>query len=141
MRKGLLKGSHFMRVLVLAGVALMTVIPQSSSADELAFEHSLKRLAPPERLEQLCDYTAMTRIREQDRSLRPDRAVAAAAKEPRMTEHTIVADGAAFRSRGKWYTLSFRCTADTEHLKVLSFKFKTGDEIPEAKWTAYNLWD
>lgn len=129
-----------MRVFALMACFFMAATTQSVGA-ESRFERSLKMLAPSERLEQLCDYTALTRIHDTNNDLHPDRAVASAAVEPRMGEHTIVANGAAFRSRGKWYTLSFSCTADTEHLKVLNFKFKIGDEIPEAKWAAYGLWD
>jgi len=44
------------------------------------------------------------------------------------------------RSRGKWYALSYTCTAEPDHLKVQSFHYKTGDKIPQAKWVSYGLW-
>jgi hypothetical protein len=56
-------------------------------------------------------------------------------------EHAIEAKGAAFRSRKKWYALSYRCAADAERLKVLSFHYTIGEEIPEDKWAAYGLWN
>ncbi|MCF8476559.1 MAG: DUF930 domain-containing protein [Pseudolabrys sp.] len=97
-------------------------------------------LAPAERLEQLCDYTAMKRIRKEARRFRPDRAVANATSDVLHKNDTIVAKGGAFRSRGKWYALTYTCTAETEHLKVRSFTYTIGEEIPESKWAAYNLW-
>jgi hypothetical protein len=112
-----------------------------AGARENRFVRSLKRLAPVDRLEQLCDYTAMTRIRKDHRHLRPDRAVAGAAKEPHIKDNTIVAKGGAFRSRRKWYALSYTCTAAPDHLSVLSFSYNIGPEIPEDKWTGYGLWE
>jgi hypothetical protein len=129
-----------MRVLALA-IGTATVFAAHAAAADARFERSLKMLAPSERLEQLCDYTAMTRIRKDRRHFRPDRAVAGAMAEPRVSKHMIVAKGGAFRSRGKWYALSYSCTADAEHLKVLSFHYTIGAEIPENKWAGYGLWE
>ena len=80
-------------------------------------------LAPAERLEQLCDYTAMTRIREQSKDYRPDRAVANAMAEPVATGDTLEVTGGAFRSRKKWYALTYRCTATPDHLTIVTFTF------------------
>ena len=41
---------------------------------------------------------------------------------------------AAFRAGGGWYNLSFRCTVDTEALRVTDFTFKVGAAIPRAEW-------
>lgn len=98
-------------------------------------------LAPAERLEQLCDYTALTNIRKDSRNYRPDRAVAKAGTDVKVKNDTIVATSGAFRSRGKWYTLSYTCSASPDHLQVLSFKYAIGGEIPEAKWAALGLWE
>lgn len=105
------------------------------------FERSLKMLAPTDRLEQLCDYTAMQRIRQDHRPFRPDRAVAGAEKQPRISDNTIVAQGGAFRSRKKWYALSYTCTAAPDHLTVTTFSYTIGGEIPENKWASYGLWE
>lgn len=110
------------------------------AAADTRFERSLKMLAPAERLEQLCDYTAMTRIRKDERHFRPDRAVANAVTDVTIKNDTIVAKGGAFRSRKKWYALSYTCTAEPDHLKVKSFHYTIGNEIPEEKWASYGLW-
>ncbi len=128
-----------MRIVAMA-VALFVTMTSYAAAYSERFEQSLKRLGLPDRLEQLCDYAAMKNIREST-DFRPDRAVAGALAEPRVDKHTIVANGAAFRSRKKWYALSFTCTASPDHLAILGFKFAVGGEIPEDKWVAYGLWN
>lgn len=128
-----------MRFLGLAIGAAFVVTAHAAAADA-RFERSLQMLAPSERLEQLCDYTAMVQIRKEHRQFRPDRAVANATADVQKKNHTIVAKGAAFRSRNKWYALSFTCKAEPEHLKIESFQYNIGTEIPEAKWAAFGLW-
>ncbi len=43
---------------------------------------------------------------------------------------------AAFRARGQWYDLSFRCEVDADATRVLSFAFNVGDAIPRDQWRA-----
>ena len=59
-----------MRAFGLAVIAV-SIAAATAAAAEGRFERSLKMLAPAERLEQLCDYTAMSRIREQRQGLSP----------------------------------------------------------------------
>jgi hypothetical protein len=131
-----------MRVFGLTVIAAMIMAATAVAASERPerFERSLQMLAPAERLEQLCDYTAMTRIRGEAKEFRPDRAVANAMAEPIAKGDTLEVTGGAFRSRKKWYALTYRCTATPDHLKVVSFTYKVGDEIPEAKWASFGLW-
>jgi hypothetical protein len=128
-----------MRAVGLAVVAA-TIIVTFAAADDARFERSLEMLAPAERLEQLCDFTAMSRIRTEVKDFRPDRAVANAMAEPVATGDTLQVNGGAFRSRKKWYGLSYRCTATPDHLKVVAFRYTIGEEIPEAKWASFGLW-
>jgi uncharacterized protein DUF930 len=104
-------------------------------------ERSLRMLAPNERLIQLCDYTAMQRIRQEAPDYKPDRAVADARSGIAINKDVVVAEGGAFRSRGKWYALTFTCAGSDDHMKVTSFSYKIGEEIPESKWTAFGLWE
>lgn len=129
-----------MRQLVMViGASLLLI--SSAAAMDARFARSLKKLAPTDRLEQLCDYTAMKRIRKDHRPFRPDRAVAGAEKPAHISGHTVVAKGGAFRSRRKWYVLSYTCTAAPDHLAVIKFSYKIGPEIPEEKWASYGLWE
>ena len=129
-----------MRTLGLAVGAAMLIAGQAAAADG-RFEKSLQTLAPSERLEQLCDYTAMTQIRKDVRQFRPDRAVANATAPPQVSNDTLKASGGAFRSRGKWYALSYACATTPDHMTVVSFKYTIGPEIPETKWAAFGLWE
>ncbi len=128
-----------MRTLGLAIGAAMIVAAPAALADA-RFERSLLMLAPAERLEQLCGYTAMTRIRQDDKAFRPDRAVANAMTEPRVHADTIEVKGGAFRSRGKWFALSYSCTATPDRMAVVAFRYTIGPEIPETKWASFGLW-
>jgi Domain of Unknown Function (DUF930) len=128
-----------MRAFKLAiGAALLFTAPVASA--ESRIDRALKMLAPFERLEQLCDYTAMAQIRKDGRRFRPDRAVASATASARIHKDTITAKGGAFRSRGKWYAISFVCTATPDHLTVVDFHYTIGAEIPETKWASDGLW-
>jgi hypothetical protein len=122
------------------GIGLVSVMTVTAATADSRIERSLRKLAPRERLVQLCDYTAMKRIRRENRKFRPDRAVADAMVETRISDDTVHAAGGAFRSRGKWYGLTYTCKASPETLKVESFTYKIGDEIPESKWASYGLW-
>jgi hypothetical protein len=128
-----------MRVLGLAIGLSAIVVTQATGADE-RFTRSLQMLAPAERLEQLCGYTAMARIRQDDKNFRPDRTVANAMTEPRETGDTLEAKGGAFRSRGKWFALTYRCTASPDRMAIVSFSYTIGPEIPQTQWAGYGLW-
>jgi Domain of Unknown Function (DUF930) len=127
------------RLVVTIGATLILASP--ATAIDGRFERSLRMLAPVDRLEQLCDYTAMQRIRKEHKPFRPDRAVAGARSDASIHDHTVVAKGGAFRSRKKWYALSYTCTAAPDHMAVTSFSYTIGPEIPEAKWASYGLWE
>lgn len=133
-----------MRALALAvgaplfGALLFTTT--ESGAVESHFERSLKLLDPAARLEQICDYTAMKKIHDARNPFHPDRVVANAMAQTRVSDDSVQASGGAFRSHGKWYVLTYSCKTTPDHLKVLSFDYSIGAEIPEAKWAAYDLW-
>ncbi len=120
-------------------VLVLLAIPNAAFASA-KLERTLKLLMPADRMAQLCDATAMAHIRKDMAKFRPDRAVANATVDVVIAGNKLEAKGGAFRSRGKWYSLSYTCLTNDEHLKVLSFEYKVGDEIPEEKWAGYGLW-
>jgi hypothetical protein len=122
-------------------ISAATLIAAQAAAADARFEKSLRTLGSVDRLEQLCDYTAMAQIRQDAGNFRPDRAIADAISEPRLSQDSIEAKGGAFRSRGKWYALAYACAATPDHLKVTSFRYTIGAEIPETKWAGYGLWE
>ena len=125
---------------VAAAIMVTTAILTVALADDGRFERSLEMLAPAERLEQLYDFTAMTRIRSERKEFRPDRAVANAMAESLIKDDTLEVTGGAFRSKKKWYALTYRCTATPDHLKIVAFRYTIGEEIPESKWASFGLW-
>jgi hypothetical protein len=123
---------------LLMGIA----VTSAAAADKKAarFAESLKNLDLETRLEQICDYEAMRRIGRDAKGFRPDRSQSNAISEPVQGENTLTAKGAAFRSKGQWYQLSFTCKGAPDHLSVVSFAYQIGEPIPEAKWEEYGLW-
>jgi hypothetical protein len=128
-----------MRLLALA-IGTLVVSAAHAAGPDAHFQKVLKLLEPIDRLEQLCDYTAMVTIRKDERRFHPDRAVASATTPPKIAAHSIEAKGGAFRSRGRWYAMSYSCSATPDHMKVTSFRLSVGAEIPESKWASYGLW-
>ena len=122
-------------------IGLALLMGASAATAENGFERSLQRLSPGERLVQVCDYTAMQYIRKDHHEYRPDRAVADARSRVFIDKNTVEAKGGAFRSLHKWYALSYTCTGSPDGMKVLSFTYKIGSEIPESKWALYRLWE
>jgi hypothetical protein len=121
-------------------IGAATVIAAQAAAADARFEKALRMLDPSERLEQLCDYTAMAQIRKDSPKFHPDRAIANAMAQPKVAGDTIKTEGGAFRSRKKWYALSYTCQATPDHMTVVSFQYMIGPEIPETQWASYGLY-
>jgi len=117
-------------------IAMLSTAPCNA---ENRFQAGLARLDEQTRLEQVCDLEAMERITQAGNYM-PDRAKSYVLSAPKRKGHTLTALGAAFRSGGKWYALSFTCTATPNHMKVTAFDFHIGGRIPESKWLEYDLW-
>lgn len=134
-----------MRMLALAIGTAIAIAPATLTTAQAAglsadLQRVLKLLEPIDRLEQICDYTAMVHIRKEGHHFHPDRAIASATKKPKIGPNTIDATGGAFRSKGHWYAMSYSCAATPDNMQVTSFRLKIGKEIPEAKWAALGLW-
>ena len=112
----------------------------ASDKRQKQLEFMLKRLDPATRLEQVCDVEAMKQIARDHREFRIDRSVVSAVAEPRVKGDTLIGQGAAFRSKGKWYQYAFSCHATPDRLRVISFEYKLGDEIPETQWSKHGLY-
>jgi hypothetical protein len=119
--------------------ALLSAVP--ASALDARIRGQLEKLAPDERLEQRCDMEAMNRIGKADGAYRPDKVIAYAFGDPKLTGTMLKTKGAVFRSEGEWYRLSFRCEASADRLDVTSFRFSIGDRVPREDWEAHYLYD
>lgn len=99
----------------------------------------LPHLEEETRLEQLCGIEAMAQIALWDGHFQPDRVVAYAMADVKVADGTIVAEGAAFRSKQHWYGLRFRCEIGPDHQSVQAFEFAIGRSIPKTAWERHGL--
>lgn len=104
-----------------------------------AMEAQLEKLDPETRLEQRCDVEAMERIARDRAGYAVDKVLAYAFSDPVAKADAMRADGAAFRSHERWYRLSYACRTDADHIKVLSFRYSIGAEVPRAEWAKHYL--
>ncbi|TJX21439.1 MAG: DUF930 domain-containing protein [Mesorhizobium sp.] len=121
-------------------IAFLTLAFPASAMDN-ALLSGLMKLDPQTRLEQRCDAEILDRISHDDRKFKADRVVAYAFATPEMSADAIRSPGAAFRSKGQWYRLKFKCQTGPDHMEVIQLRYRIGDEIPEADWAKYNLYD
>ena len=108
--------------------------PRSREARE-----SLTRLDRAERVEQICNLEAMSQIRAWNGAFEPDRVVAFALEDVHLSRAGLEANGAAFRSRRRWYRLRYRCEVTPGGTKVAGFRFSAGDAIPRELWASLGL--
>lgn len=112
------------------------VLADPRSREALA---TLPLLAPDERVEQLCGLEAMGQIHDWRQAFEPDRVTAYAMAEARLDGAVLKAEGAAFRSKRRWYALRFECTLSPDRTRVTAFAFHVGEPIPAARWQALGL--
>ncbi|EJT05027.1 DUF930 domain-containing protein [Rhizobium sp. CCGE 510] len=108
--------------------------PRSRRARE-----ALRGLAGSERNLQLCDLEALEQVRRVRPDMRPDTLAPYAMTPEKVSGDSVEVRGGAFRSKGKWYNVQFKCGLDAGSGKVTSFAFLVGDAIPQAEWQAHNL--
>lgn len=129
-----------MKKLCMVALASVTLSFPANAMDS-ALRAGLMKLDPQTRLEQRCDAEVLDRITHDDRKFKADRVVAYAFATPEMGADAIKSSGAAFRSKGQWYRLKFKCQTAPDHMEILQLRYRIGDEIPEADWAKYNLYD
>lgn len=81
----------------------------------------------------------MAQIAAALKQFKPDRVVAYAMADVKITTNTVLADGAAFRSDRQWYDLKFKCQFGADRHSIQSFEFSVGDAIPKKLWETHNL--
>ncbi|KZL19418.1 hypothetical protein PsAD2_01957 [Pseudovibrio axinellae] len=100
---------------------------------------SLVLFDPSDQREQLCNLEVMEQLQIWDSQYKPERVVAFAYGDVKVTDNTINAQGAAFRSAGKWYRLQYTCTFDAANNQVTAMDFLGGDLIPRSQWEEHFL--
>jgi hypothetical protein len=110
--------------------------PRSSQARQ-----ALAQLTPADQVEQLCNLEAMAQVGAWSTELQPDRVVAYAMADAKLSGTTFVAEGAAVHSKRDWYELQFKCELTQDHKTVAAFEFLMGAAIPKETWLEHNLPD
>jgi hypothetical protein len=100
---------------------------------------TMDTIAPSERLVQLCNIEGIEQIKRGAPDYAPDTIVPYAMSDTLTAGLTLSAPGAAFRSRRRWYGVSFSCTVAADLASVTAFKFTLGKPIPESDWEAHDL--
>lgn len=119
-------------------MGLFFVSLQNATAVSRLEMQQLSRLDPQTRLEQRCDIEAMERLALETR-LHPDKALAYAFCDPKITKNHIIARGAAIRAHEHWYHLSYDCRTKDDALTIRSFSYKLGPVIPRKNWAKHYL--
>ncbi len=97
------------------------------------------KLDPSARVEQRCNARAMGEVGREHKGMRPDEFVAYAFADTQVNGATVKAPGAAVRSRGAWYHVSYECETADNGLSIRSFSYVLGDEIPKKDWDEHYL--
>jgi Domain of Unknown Function (DUF930) len=108
--------------------------PLSAQAREM-----LPYLAGEERMEQLCNLEAMEQVHAWREEFQPDRLVAYATADTRISDHTVFVEGGALRSGHRWYAIRYRCDLTAGHDVVTAFAFEIGAAIPRSRWEELSL--
>ncbi|MBB3950756.1 DUF930 domain-containing protein [Aureimonas jatrophae] len=101
----------------------------------------MRQLAPVDRMIQVCFLGLEDRIAKETRYNRVDRVVMDAFSRGRIAERTVRAGGAAFRNKGDWFRLRFRCsvTPDRLHVETLRYEIVSQTPVARTEWDAHRL--
>lgn len=116
----------------------LTDATNSAEATE-AIKQQFMRLDPATRVEQTCGWEVQQRINHAEGDRHVDRIISYSFADASIGGHEIHAPGAAIRSHGKWYHLSFSCQTDQTLVNVKTLKYTVGEEILRAKWSDHYL--
>lgn len=137
-----MKPFALMMLVAASAAALIPLAPaqaKSKHRSEDGQDKALIHVARATRMEQRCNERAMRTIQREQKGMRPDELVAYAFDDTHLKDDTIRAPGAAVRSRGHWYHLSYRCTTSEDGMDVRDFDYKLGAEVPKEDWAAHYL--
>jgi hypothetical protein len=126
-----------MKLIAFVALALVATTSQGRAANPRL--QQMMKLSPETRVEQRCDARAMGAVQREHKGFKPDELVAYAFADPVLRGSKISAQGAAVRSGGKWYRLSYTCETSADGLDVISFAYKLGAEVPRSEWDAHFL--
>lgn len=133
--------SRFRRLIISMAITGYASATPALALDDGRLKGQLMKLDPETRLEQTCDAEVLLRLNRDQRSLNVEKVVAYTFEDPVMGKNSIKAHGAAFRSGGSWYHLSYDCVTGPRHLDAHDLHYQIGAKIPKAEWGKYDLYD
>lgn len=125
--------------LVAPGVATPALAAHPKAQQGQKQDPMMLHLSPATRMEQRCNARAMGEIQRGSKGMRPDELVAYAFADTKVGTDTIAAPGAAVRSAGHWYHLSYQCQTSADGMDIRSLSYVLGREVPRGDWAAHYL--
>ncbi|MGX1742087.1 DUF930 domain-containing protein [Bosea sp. NPDC055353] len=127
----------------LAGfLASLTIVGQAQAATyEKRLRQQFERVELQTRLEEVCDTEVMLQINRDHPEFTVDKVIAYTFQSPTQKSNRLIADGAAFRSRNRWFRLAYRCQTGPRHLDITELNYKVGSEIERKLWHRLYLYD
>lgn len=102
-------------------------------------KQAMGQLPVKKRILQLCSIEALEQIRRQRPKDFPDMLVPFGPSGGFIGKDQIDASGGAYRSKGNWYDVDFKCKVDLETVEVISFSYAIGGIVPEMAWKSRKL--
>ncbi|KQU89204.1 hypothetical protein ASD02_20085 [Ensifer sp. Root1252] len=102
-------------------------------------KQAMGQLPVKKRILQLCNIEALEQIRHQRPEDFPDILVPFGPSGGFIGKEQIDASGGAYRSKGNWYDVDFKCKVDLETVEVTSFSFAIGNIVPKTAWKSRRL--
>ncbi|MBP1872927.1 chemotaxis protein histidine kinase CheA [Ensifer adhaerens] len=102
-------------------------------------KQAMGQLPVKKRILQLCSIEALEQIRNQRPRDFPDMLVPFGPSGGFIGKEQIDASGGAYRSKGTWYDVNFKCKVNLETVEVVSFSYAIGGVVPEASWKSRKL--
>jgi hypothetical protein len=99
-------------------------------------KQAIGKLHQRDRIIQICGIEALEQIRHSRPGTFPDMLAPNAGIVAKT--HFTIRDGA-FRSRAKWYAVSFDCEVDEEAMNITKFSYSIGKAIPNSEWHSRQL--
>jgi hypothetical protein len=103
-------------------------------------QRQMLKLTPETRIEERCDARANGLIGREHPDKKPDKTIAYAFGDVTITDRTVHAPYAVFRSRGEWFHLSYSCVTSNDGLDIQAFSYSVGDKVPRALWAEHDLY-
>lgn len=109
------------------------------SLSSFRVRQSARKMTARDRIKQLCTIEALEQVRRQRPGTFPDLFVPYSRSGEGLSDYALNASGGAFRSKGDWYNINFKCTVDNSRSKVISFSFAVGGSVPRSEWGGRGL--